>query len=403
MWRLAVISILATPQFASAAAGRIATGTDIGPGGPHVKAFTSRTQTNVASFFAYSPSFAGGVRIAVGDVDGDGAADIITGTGAGAAHVKVFSGRDQSQLRSFLPYGSGFSGGVFVAAGDVNGDGFADVITGADEGASPHVKVFDGKTGTEVHSFFAYPADFNGGVRVATGDVNGDGFADIITGAGPGAGAHVKVFDGVTHAEIRSFIAYGSFTGGVFVAGGDVNGDVLADIITGAGPGASSHVKVFDGRSGAGLHSFFAYSAGFAGGVRVAAGDLNGDGRAEIITTPGPGIAPYVQVFDGLSAEETSKFLAYPSNYTNGVFIGAASSKGPRLEIRSTRSQEEIQLQWPSGCRCELETNADVADRDGWNVLDIKPVESGNRLIMLVPAVQKVRGYRLKCDEEGVR
>jgi Ca2+-binding RTX toxin-like protein len=88
------------------------------------------------------------------------------------------------------------------------------------------VKVFDGTTGAELRSFFAYWPTFTGGVRVAAGDVNGDGFADIVTGAGAGAGPHVKVFDGQTGAALHSFFAYDpSSTGGVFVAAGDLSGD----------------------------------------------------------------------------------------------------------------------------------------------------------------------------------
>src|SRR5262249_35468514 len=93
---------------------------------------------------------------------------------------------------------------------------------GTDAGAGPHVKVFN-TDGSLRGSFFA-SGGFAGGVRVATGDVNGDGVDDIITGAGPGApGGHVKVFDGRTAAEIASFFAYPGFNGGVYVAAGDVN------------------------------------------------------------------------------------------------------------------------------------------------------------------------------------
>jgi len=401
---VAATSIVVIPQVADAATGRIITGADSGSGGPLVKAFASRTQTNVASFFPYTPSFSGGVRVAAGDVNGDGATDIITGSGPGAAHVKVFSGRDQSELRSFLPYDAGFAGGVFVAAGDVDGDGFDEIVTGTDAGTRPHVKVFDGRTGGELQSFFAYGAGFSGGVSVATGDINGDGYADIITGSGPGAGSHVKVFDGVSHAEIRSFFAYdAAFTGGVFVGGGDVNGDGFADIVTGSGAGAGPHVKVFDGRSGSELHSFFPYSASFSGGVRVASGDLDGDGRAEILTAPGGGVTSQVRIFDGLDLKETAKFLAYAPTFTNGLFVGAASVKAPRLEIAAGRLGEGIQLQWPSGCLCELEANTDAADPRGWSVLEVRTVDEGNRVGLLLPAVQKLHFFRLKCDDQAVR
>lgn len=402
--RVAAICLIAIPPLARAGVARIVTGADTNSGGPHVKAFTGRTHTNVASFFAYTSSFSGGVRVACGDLNGDGAPDIITGSGPGAAHVKAFSGRDLSELHSFLPYSAGFAGGVFVAAGDVNGDGFDDIVTGTGAGAQPHVKVFDGRSGQLMQSFFAYPAAFAGGVSVAAGDINGDGRADIVTGSGPGGGPQVKVFDGANLQEIKSFLAYSeSFAGGVFVAAGDINGDGRADIITGAGAGAAGHVKVFDGNTGTEMHSFFAYSPSFTGGVRVASGDLDGDGRHEILTVPGSGISALVRVFDGLSGGETANFLAYPDTFTEGAFISAASLKLPRLEILPGRSPQEVQLQWPSGCVCEVEGNSDPTNPRGWELLDVKPVENGTRIGLLVPAVQKVRNFRLRCEEETVR
>jgi hypothetical protein len=128
-----------------------------------------------------------------------------------------------TELASFFAYNPGFLGSVFVAAGDVNGDGRADIITGAGPGGGPHVRVFDGATLTQLASFFAFDPSFTGGVAVAAGDVNSDGRADIITGAGPGGGPHVREFDGTTalprFGPRGSFLAYDpSFSGGVFVA-----------------------------------------------------------------------------------------------------------------------------------------------------------------------------------------
>ncbi|MGD9689877.1 MAG: FG-GAP-like repeat-containing protein [Phycisphaerales bacterium] len=198
------------------------------------------------SFQPY-PGFTGGVRVAMGDITGDGEPDVITGAGPGSpgGHIRVFDGTSNAVISSFFAFGPGFTGGVHVASGDVNGDGRDDIITGADAGGGPHVKVFDGATGGEIRSFFAYGTGFLGGVRVAAGDVNGDGFDDIITGAGAGGGPHVKVFDGATHAELHSFFAFPGFLGGVYVASGDVNGDGLDDIITGPDAGGPSIVRAF--------------------------------------------------------------------------------------------------------------------------------------------------------------
>jgi hypothetical protein len=189
------------------------------------------------------------------------------------------------------------------------------------------VKVFSGKDGTILHSFYAYHALFSGGVSVAAGDVNGDGKADLITGAGPGGGPHVKVLSGVDRAELFSFYAYhAAFAGGVFVGAGDINGDSRADVITGAGAGGGPHVNVFSGLDAQVLQSFYAYHSRFGGGVRVAAADVNGDGRDDVITGAGPGGGPHVRAFSGVDLAELASFYAYDAAFAGGVFVAGAPS-----------------------------------------------------------------------------
>ena len=307
----------------------IVTGVDVG-GGPHVvlRAGVGATPNAVTrSFLAYAGSMAGGVRVAVGDVSGDGTPDIITAPGPGAPPlIKVFDGVFGAELRSFLAYDASFTGGVYVAAGDVNADGRADIVTAPGAGGGPHVRVFDAVTGADLHSFLAYTPGFGGGVRVAAGDVNGDGKADIITVPGPGGGSHVRVFSGVTGAELLGFFAFNpAFTGGAFIAAGDVNADRRADIIVGADAGGGPHVQAFSGTNGSILQSFFAYDGSFSGGVRVAAADVNGDGRADIITGAGPGGGPHVRVFSGLNSSELQSYLAYDPAFTGGIFVSGSA------------------------------------------------------------------------------
>src|SRR5262245_51772219 len=260
--------------------------------------------------------------------------DVVIAPGAGAPPLIRVLHADGTQT-SFYAYNPSFPGGVNVALGDVNGDGVPDIITGAGPGGGPHVQVFSGTDLSVLASFFAYAPSFTGGVYVAAGDVDGDGHADIITGAGAGGGPHVQVFSGANFSVMASFFAYApSFPGGVFVASGDFDGDGHADIVTGAGAGGGPHVQVFSGANFSVVASFFAYNPAFTGGVSVGAVDINGDGRPELITGAGPGGGPHVQIFSSDFQVVLSSFMAFDPNFTGGVFIG--SMPGGRTALRIT-------------------------------------------------------------------
>lgn len=297
-----------------------------GPGqglAPQVRIFTPPTFTNPRSFLAYPSNFTGGVTVATGDVNGDGTPDLITGVASGAApRVKVFDGITGNQVLTFLAFASNFTGGIFVAAGDVDGDGRAEILVSPGAGGAPVVRIFDGQTGVKLKNMVVYQTAFQGGVRVAAGDVNHDGRADVITGTGPGAGCIVKAFDVETGNKVLEFVAYNlNFRGGFFVASGDVDGDGFDDIITGPASGLAPNTKVFDGQDGALLNSFFSYGSTFTGGLRVAAGDVNGDGHADIVTVPLVGLPTTTKVFDGTTLQPLGQFFAYNTTFMNGAYL----------------------------------------------------------------------------------
>ena len=142
-----------------------------------------------------------------------------------------------------------FDGQITVAAGDVNHDGVVDAVVAAGDGGGPRVQVLDGMTGTVLANFFAFDPDFRGGASVSVTDLNGDGYADIVAAAGVGGGPHVKVFDGKTGTLVTEFLAFApDGRGGVSVALADLDRDGVAEIIAGAGD--APELKVFDARTG---------------------------------------------------------------------------------------------------------------------------------------------------------
>lgn len=137
-------------------------------------------------------------------------------------------------------------------------------------------------------SSIVIPAPFSGHPYNFAMFGNTSGSVYFAAGAGPGGGPHVKVYDATSGQLVSSFFAYNAgFGGGVEVAGGATD-----SIVTGTGAGGGPHVRVLNFASVPQLE-FFAYNAGFTGGVRVASADVNGDGKADIVTGPGPGGGPH--------------------------------------------------------------------------------------------------------------
>jgi uncharacterized repeat protein (TIGR01451 family) len=327
------------PKAVPAFFNQFTVGADQGANG-HVKVFAP-DGTMRMSFIAFE-GFNGGVRVASGDVNADGINDIIVGAGLGAGngHIKVFDGSTGQLLFSFFSF-QNFLGGVDVAVGDVNGDGSGDLIVGSGLGAG-HIKVYSlaGGAPAEIASFFAYTG-FTGGISVAAGDVNGDGVDDIITGPVSGP-AHVKVFTfaptgtvtlplaaPLTQRELASFIAIPSYTGGIDVAAGDLIDDpnTTADdgraefVITPLSGGGGNLVQVYSIDSTTPLKSFNVDFPGPDRGLRVALVDADGDGDLDIVVAGGPGRGAKVRAFDATSLSMIDDFTAF-DGFQGGVFVG---------------------------------------------------------------------------------
>ncbi|HLD18341.1 MAG TPA: putative glycoside hydrolase [Patescibacteria group bacterium] len=247
--------------------------------GTFARIFDTTGKAKRAGFFAYDAAYHGGQRIISADLDGNGTRETVV---ANDTEVSIYAS-DGKKKSSFQPYGSSYRQGINLAVGDLENDGKMEIVTGTKKGGGPQVRIFD-RDGKLVHAgFFAYDEKFRGGVQVAIGDTSGDGINEIVVGAGVGGGPHVRIFNRDGKLLNPGFFAYDEkFRGGVQVALGDVNSDGKDEIITGPGPGGGPHVRIFTG-NGSLLTQFFASDASERNGIDVAAADLDGDGNVEVI------------------------------------------------------------------------------------------------------------------------
>ena len=227
-------------------------------------------------FFAYIDGYAGSQPLLFYNFfnnDNEQVASVSQGS------LKITS--DSKEVLSFRPYGA-FKGNFAISAADIDSDGQNEIITGAGSGGGPHVRIFN-LSGKVIGSFMAYDKNFRGGVNVAAGDLDADGRAEIVTGAGFGGGPHVRIFDASGKLK-NQFMAYDkNFRGGVNVAVADIDNDGVAEIITGAGRGGGPHVRIFN-LNGQVKGGFMAYETNYRGGIFVSVYDINNDGLVEILT-----------------------------------------------------------------------------------------------------------------------
>lgn len=298
-----------------------------GAGSGEARVFSGADLAVLAAAPPFGPAFTGGIRVATGDIDGDGVADVVTSMASGGGRVKAFSGAALTMLADFEPYGAGFTGGVSVALGDTNADGHADLIVAPAAGPGA-VRVFSGADGTVLLAGTPFGADA-GGLNVAAGDVNGDGRADVVVAQA--RGGVVAVFNGADLSVMGSGAPYGpAFAGGVSVAVGDVNGDGRGDVITAPASGTGP-VQIFDIATLALLASGDPFGAGFDRGIRVAAADIDGDGLDDVVAASGPGGPPRIRVFSGADQHVMADFFAFAPSFGGGVDVALPLRSGVRI------------------------------------------------------------------------
>jgi hypothetical protein len=274
------------------------------------------------SWSAYN-SANGESRVATGDIDGDGKDEIVLGLGPVGGNPSIPGGwfqildDDYTSLAwgriNWSIYNSA-NGESWPACGDVDGDGVDEIIVGLGSGGRGWLEVFDYNAGSVAHTawvqvnWWAYNMA-DGQTRPACGDIDGDGRDEIVVGLGDAGGGYLEVFDDASagYAYLAwprvNWGSYNSAGGETRPACGDIDGDGRDEIVVGLGDGGGGYLEVFDDALGGYAHlawprvQWSTYNSA-SGETRPACGDIDGDGRDEVIIGLGSTAGGWFEVFD---------------------------------------------------------------------------------------------------------
>ncbi|MFA6098370.1 MAG: FG-GAP-like repeat-containing protein [Patescibacteria group bacterium] len=300
----------------------IAAGVESG-GGPMIRLFTPEGRF-AGQFFSFEQSFRGGISLAVGDLGDDGHDEIIVGSGPGRRNeVRIFR-TDGSLITSFMPFSANYSEGLNVSLADVDGDGKDEIITTPKTGIT-EVKVFGFSGGSfiEVYpKFLAYPDNFKGGASIVGADVDGDGKDEILTLPYSGGGPNSRIF-GLRNSIIKpvglSIMAFApSLRASFALAAGDLNNNGKQEIIVAVRNATGPHIRVLGINRQKMLDvlspGFFAYGKNSRPGLRISTVDSDYDGKDEILVSKGEATSPVISIFfyNGFTAVSKGTIETFP-------------------------------------------------------------------------------------------
>ncbi len=246
--------------------------------------FLSPDSTKVRNgFFVFEDDYKGGDKIAHVDLDGNGKRDLIA-----LKRNRLYAWRDDGELyMKIFPYGVNFKGEIKIAVGDINADGKKEIVTAPGNGYNAPIKIYSRDGFKLVEEWYPFGTNYKNGYSIALGDVAGNGNDEILIGTGKNSESSINIFKvGGGYSLSRLYRWFGferSFRGGVNVAAGNVDGVGKDEVIVGAGSGKGPIIKVFEASGKKLYKDITAYKTLLKTGIDVRSADVDFDGTDDII------------------------------------------------------------------------------------------------------------------------
>jgi hypothetical protein len=234
-------------------------------------------------FFVFEDGYKGGDEIAHIDLDGNGKRDLLVVHGN-----RIMAWRDDGQLyMRVYPFTINYRGELQVAIGDLNGDKLMEIYVAPSDGYPAPIKVYTRHGRPMKRDWYPFGENYAGGYSLAVANVDSGKKSELLIGAGVGVEPKVYLYD-YQFSPIANWLAFEkSFRGGVNVTGGDVNGDGKDEVIIGAGSGKGPVIRVFDNAGKQLSPEFSAYQTFTKLGIEVLTADVDFDGKDDIVGMSG--------------------------------------------------------------------------------------------------------------------
>lgn len=293
-----------------------------GTGGAAAMFHDARSDTS-NDLYAQNVSYRG----AVGSLQAPG---VVVAAGQGGGPLVVTYDANGNKLTSFFAFDSKFRGGVNVLAADLNGDGISEIVA-APLSNGREIRVFN-PSGTRLASARLLDKNFKGGLTLSAGDLDSDGIADLVVAPATAGEPRVYAlhFKGTGFSRIASFLAYAkSMRNGLDTVVGDLDGDGKNEIVAISRGPARAHVRSFRA-NGALYKQFFAYPKTYLGGGTLAIADANGDGAGDIFVAPRGPARSQARAFTAGGTLIRAYVVSGQTKYGANVTVGDVTGDGVR-------------------------------------------------------------------------